>query len=111
MNTAAAWHLRVFDFSMGRPEVHFVRPTAVIAVRSETGIYKASCAESLGRSVCRDFDLDVGKVLWVEQFDPGLDELQVAVFKAHARYGSDLVYKIDWRPIQANELASIKPFL
>jgi hypothetical protein len=52
---ACAWRLKIIDFSSGDPRHAHIRPYAVIAFRKEGGIFKTSCAESLGKRICKDF--------------------------------------------------------
>ena len=107
---AYSWRLRIIDFSLCQPEIKHIRPHVVVASQTGEGIFKTTCAESLGRRICRDFDLKINDILWVEHF---LDEstLYIATFKPKFNMGPEVFYTVDWRSILANELESIRPFI
>jgi hypothetical protein len=106
---ACAWRLKIIDFSSGDPHHAHIRPYAVIAFRKEGGIFKTSCAESLGKRICKDFDLNVDDILWVEAFPDLPDALYVAVFTP--RYQEvNVNYTISWRLILENEYAAVAPW-
>ena len=107
---AYSWRLRIIDFSLCQPEVKYLRPHVVVASQTGEGIFKTTCAESLGKRICRDFDLKINDILWVEHF---LDEsnLYIATFKPKFYMGPEVFYTVDWRPILPNELESIRPFI
>lgn len=106
---ACAWGVKIIDFSSGDPGHSHIRPSAVLAFRKEGGIFKSSCAESLGKRICRDFDLHVDDLLWVESFPDLPDALFVAVFTP--RYDdANIHYTVTWRPILENEKVAIAPW-
>ena len=104
---ACAWRVKVIDFSLSGASVYaYIRPYALLAVRKQGGIFKTSCAESLGKRICRDFNLRVDKVLWVEVFADLPKSLYVAVFTPRHK-GEEVNYSISWRPIIENEQRAI----
>ena len=107
---ACAWRLRVFDFSKKYPDVQHLRPYAVVATQTGEGIFKTTCAESLGNRICRDFDLNVDEILWVEHY-PDEPALYVAIFSPKSYYETEVFYDVDWRPIMPNELNAIRPLM
>jgi len=107
---ACSWWLRIVDFSIDRPEVQYLRPYVVIATQTGDGIFKTTCAESLGKRICRDFNLKIDEILWIEHY-PDEPALYVAIFKPKSYFGTEIFYNIDWRPIRPNELEAIKPFI
>jgi hypothetical protein len=109
-NRASAWRLRLFDFSISHPDVKHLRPYAVVATQTGEGIFKATCAESLGKRICRDFNLETDDILWIEHY-PDEPALYVAMFKPRSYFGHEIFYTIDWRPIRPNELQLIQPFI
>ena len=106
---ACAWRVKIIDFSSEDPGHPHIRPYAVLAFRIEGGIFKTSCAESIGKRICRDFDLKVDDILWVEAFTDLPGALYVAVFTP--RYGdTDIHYAVTWRPILETEQAAVEPW-
>lgn len=96
---------------MGRPDVRHLRPYVVVATQSQEGLFKTTCAESLGRRIFRDFSLDINKISWIEHFPAEADRMYVASFTPKSYYGTEIFYTIDWRPIRPNEFESIRPFV
>jgi hypothetical protein len=107
---ACSWRLRLFDFSISHPDVKHLRPYAVVATQTGEGIFKTTCAESLGKRICRDFNLEIDGILWIEHY-PDEPALYVAMFKPTSYFDNEIFYSIDWRPIRPNELQLIQPFI
>ena len=109
-NRACSWRLRLFDFSISHPDVKHLRPYTIVATQTGEGIFKTTCVESLGKRICRDFNLEIDEILWVEHY-PDEPALYVAIFKPKSYFGNEIFYAIDWRPIRPNELQVIQPFI
>ncbi len=105
-----SWRIRIIDFSLSSPKVNHLRPLAVV-VTPERGSSEKSCADSLGKVICRDFDLDINEVLWIEHFTDDPEHLHVANFKPRSHLGSEIFYEAEWRGVRPNELEVIKPFI
>ena len=108
---ACAWRLRILDLSLGQPDVKHLKPIVVVATQDYAGFFKTTCAESLGKRICRDFDLDIHEVLWIEHFPNEPGQMYVATFTPKQYLGPEIFYHIDWRPIRINELEAIKSFI
>lgn len=108
---ACSWRLRILDLSMHQPEIKHLKPYVVVATQTGEGIFKTTCAESLGNRVCRDFKLDINQTLWIEHFPGDPDRMYVAVFSPRSYFGTQIFYDIAWRPIRPNEIKTIKPFI
>jgi hypothetical protein len=106
---ACAWRVIIVDFASVDPENSHIRPVAVLAFRKPGSFFKASCAESMGKRICADFNLDVQDLLWVESFPDLTDDLYVAVFTPRYR-DADVQYDIRWRPILDNERIAVEPW-
>lgn len=109
-NWACSWRLRLFDLSLSHPDVKHLKPYAIVATLTGGGIFKTTCAESLSKRICRDFNLEIEEILWVEHY-PEEPALYVAMFKPKSYVGNEIFYAIDWRPIRPNELQVIQPFI
>jgi hypothetical protein len=108
---ACSWRLRIIDLTLKQPEVKHLKPYVVVASQTGEGIFKSTCAESLGKRICRDFSLDVNEILWIEHFPGEYDRMYVAAFRPKAYLGSEIFYTVDWRPIRRNEIETIRPFI
>ena len=109
-NWACSWRLRLFDLTLSHPDVKHLKPYAIVATQAGGGIFKTTCAESLSKRICRDFNLEIEEILWVEHY-PEEPALYVAMFKPKSYVGNEIFYTIDWRPIRPNELQVIQPFV
>jgi hypothetical protein len=107
---ACSWWVRIIDFSIDRPEVRYLRPYVIIATQTGEGIFRTTCAESLGNRIYRDFNLNIDETLWIEHY-PHESALYVAIFEPKSYFGTEIFYHIDWRPILPNEFEAIKPFI
>ncbi|GAB6906792.1 hypothetical protein DESC_610210 [Desulfosarcina cetonica] len=104
---ACSWNVKIIDFSSADPAHLHIRPWGVLAVRQAGGIFKSSCAESLGKRIINDFALKVDDLLWVESFPDAPHQLYVAAFTP--RYEAAQVhYAITWRPILENERNALR---
>ncbi len=106
-----AWRLRIIDLSMGAPGIRQIRPVIVAAVWDGRGHSRYNCAETLGRRICRDFDLAPERVLWLERPCGRPDEVYVADYRPGPKTDGPPVYTIQWRRAAANELAAATPFV
>lgn len=108
---ANAWRLRIINLTISQPEVKHLKPIIVVATHTGEGIFHTTCAESLGKRVCRDFNLDVKELLWIEHFPDRPERMYVATFKLLSYSGHENYYSIGWRPIRSNEVDAIRPFI
>ena len=108
---ACSWRLRLIDLSLSQPDVKHLKPIVVVATQDDKGLFKTTCAESLGRRICRDFDLDINEILWIEHFPAKPGQMYVATFTPKHYLGPEIFYNIDWRSIRTNELEAIKRFI
>jgi len=99
---ACAWQVKIIDFAADDPSHPHIRPYAVVAVRKSGGIFKSSCAESLGKRICSDFDLKPDDLLWIEAFPDMPGDFYVAMF-APSYLDDEIHYTVSWRPILKNE--------
>jgi hypothetical protein len=109
---ASAWWVRIINLALSQPQVDHLKEFVILALPAGDGVFHSSCADSMGRSICRDFCLDIRRVSWIEHFPRGGNHpLSVAVFQAVQRFGSETFYTIDWRPIRSNEIKMLRRFV
>ena len=46
---ACAWRVRIIDLRLGHPQVTHLKPYIVFITPSDEGVFRASCAEHIGR--------------------------------------------------------------
>ena len=108
---AFAWQVRIIDLGLSQTTVEHLRSRIVVVNQTGSQICLTSCAESIGKKISRDFDLDVSRVLWIEHLPNNQRQWFVAAFKPKSSFGPDLVYHIQWRRIRPNEIDLIKPYI
>ena len=106
-----ALQVRIVNLGLVPSAVEHLKSMIVVANQSGSKPCLTSCAESIGKKISRDFNLDVSRVLWVEHFPNNLKQWYVAAFKPKSSFGPDINYHIQWRPIRPNEIDIIKPFI
>ena len=108
---APAWRIRIIDFTLSLPEVRHLKPTAVVATSLSDESFKANCAESIGKRICRDFNLKVSNTLWIENIEDNPAKVYTATFKLRPSFGFDLFYDIKWRPSSPNEIKAVGQYI
>ena len=106
-----AWRVRIIDLPVSRPDLLYLRPRIVVAVRTGVGTLRTTCAESLGKRICRDFDLDSDEILWVEQLPDQREKFYVATFVLRPHMPEMSYDSVEWRPIRPNEFCAIERFI
>ena len=109
--SAYVWRVRIINLSLSQPGIRHLRPFIVFTSPEGNGIFKTNCAESLGKRICRDFNLNIPETLWLELFPDTPEKIYAAVFTPTFSSGPEMFYNIGWRPLRPNELAAIKPFI
>lgn len=111
MKSAYAWRVRIINLTLTRPDIRHLKPFIVFISPEGNGLFKTSCAESLGKRIFRDFNLNTVETLWLEFFPDALEKIYAAIFTPRFSYGPEIYYDIGWRSLMPNELAAIKPFI
>ena len=106
-----AWRVRIINLDLSQTTVEFLRSRIVIVNQTGSRICLTSGADSIGKKISRDFDLDVARVLWIEHFPNKQNQWFVAAFKPKSSFGPDVVYHVQWRPIRPNEIDLIKTYI
>lgn len=107
----SSYRLRIVDLATGRPDVSFLRSHAVIFSDTGDGASVVNCVQELAKEICRDFSLTLPRVLWVEERRELERPHQVAVFQPFTVIGDESFYEVSWRPIHAQELEWIRPYV
>ncbi len=99
------------DLSADTPDVRHLRPIVVHVTQRPDSAPPAPCAECMGDRILRDFGLDPEKVLWIEQDPDSPHRFRVALFRPKGLFGTQTLYAVKWRPIQANERSLLQRFV
>jgi hypothetical protein len=107
---AGAYRLKIIDLAKSSGDVLVLKPIVVIVSDTGEGASATNCAPELVKSVCRDFKLDIQKLIWVEYQAGPPPHMDVAKFKPVTTISNEMFYQTAWRAIRPTELAMIKPF-
>jgi hypothetical protein len=107
---AGAYWLKIIDLSKNGDSVLMLKPIIVIVADTGEGASATNCASELVKSICRDFDLDIRKVLWVEYHPGPPDHMKIGKFTSMATLHEETLYTTAWRPIRRDELEMISPY-
>jgi hypothetical protein len=104
-------HLRIIDLSLSHPSLTFLKSKIVVAADVNEGPKRKICAETLGRQIYKEFNLDMKRTLWAE-YDPFLpSRIMAAQMKPKYHDGSEIIYTIQWRKLMETERDLIKRFI
>jgi hypothetical protein len=106
-----AWRVRIIDLSLSRPDVKFLRSKIVIAAPTGDNTLKTTCAESLGKRICRDFQLKTEEILWVERLPEEPHRFYAAIFTSRPYMGPEPFDSVAWRPVLDNEIDAIRDYV
>jgi hypothetical protein len=114
-NDRAIWllscHLWMIDLSLSNPNVLHLRPKIVVASDVNEGPKRKICAETLGKQIYKEFDLDIKRTLWVE-YDPSIPtKMAAALMKPQYHDGREIIYSIQWRKLMTSEKEIIRRFI
>ena len=107
---SCAWRVRIIDRDLAQPEIKHLKPYIVLANQVGGQVSFNSCAESVGKRICRDFNLAVEKIFWVEHFPKRSHQWYTASFSIQSSFGPDKSYNIAWRILRPNEIESLKVY-
>ena len=106
-----AWQVRIINLDLSSSAIKYLKPMIVAVKQTGKKTCLTSCAKSIGKRISRDFNLNIARVLWIEQTHNKLNQWQVASFRPKSSFGPDINYYINWRPIRSGEIELIKPFI
>ncbi len=106
-----SYHLKIIDLTDEQPDVLKIKPVIIVVSDTGKGFSAKNYSQNLAKSVCKDFNLDLKKVLWIEYYPKEPVYMEVAMFKQLTKIGKEIIYSVKWRPIMANELEEIKDFV
>jgi hypothetical protein len=104
----SAYTLRIVDVSRDSRDVVFLKPHMVLFADTGEGASVTNCLPELAKQICKDFDLDLNRVVWVEDRPDADERFRVAMFRPVARLSGDILYQVAWRSAAPGELDLIE---
>lgn len=111
-----AWFPGAYDITIAKiagkaSRMAFIRPYICIYTNTGSGHSVSANPEKFAKRICEDFQLEMEKVLWVEQLSPHGNDYEVIMFRRKGQMGNTVFYDIEKRPALPNEITIIERHL
>lgn len=107
-----AYNLKIVDLTeAGNSKVRFLKPFLCIFSATGEGVSISEHPEKFAQHICRDFSIEIDKVLWAEELRAGPGRFEIVVFTRNGRLGESFFYRVDRRPAIAGEVRLIEKAL
>ncbi len=105
-------HLWIIDLaSTDNSSVVYLKPVIIVAMDLNTGPKRKICAETLGKQIFSDFNLDIKRTSWVE-YDPDTkSKFMEAFFTPKYHDGLEMIYSIQWRMVSEHKRQVISKYI
>jgi hypothetical protein len=103
-----SYHLKIFDVRDGISGVEPLKPYICISAETGKGMSISAKPEKFVKKICSDFDLEMEKVLWVEELGASSGTYEVVVFTRSGKLGEVVLYSISKRAPMPGELKIIE---
>ena len=104
-------YLTIVDISAEKTDVVMLIPFIVLAPDTKEAYSIHKRYQDLIIGVCREFNLEIQKVLWVRYNRDADNEMNVAVLKLLTGRGPYKVFDLKWRAVMANEMKLVDAIL
>ncbi len=108
------YRIRIVNLVSGNknPDIIYLKSVAVICKNAGTGTSIKNCVQNFAKTISKEFNLEIEKVLWVEIDKNDISDIQVANLSPlkHA-LGGNALFAAKWRPAMPSEIKMLQPFL
>jgi hypothetical protein len=105
-----SYRIKIIDLRDRAPGAVLMRPYLCILSDTGEGFSIKNTFERFALSVCDQFNLDVEKVLWVEEHSIN-ENKGAALVKPVMKIGNKNIYETIWHPIRPNEMELVESCL
>ena len=105
---ASNYHLKIVDLGRQSRGLLFLKPVIIKMHDTGRGASVVNCLPEMAKHICAQFELDLSRVLWVEEASDDEAEMRVASFETVAVVAGEPLYKTDWRPATPGEIDFIR---
>jgi hypothetical protein len=105
---ASNYHLKIVDLGRQVKGLFYLRPVIIKINDTGQGASVVNCLPEMAKHICAQFELDINRVLWVEEISDDAAGIQVAIFEKVATIAGEPLYKTDWRPATPPEVDFIR---
>lgn len=99
-----AYDLKIINLGSLSETIEYLRPYICIFTNTGKGYSVSANPEKFAKRICEDFGLNMEKVLWVEQVEPGKSEFEIITFRKKGQLGEHIFYSMAKRKPMPNEL-------
>ncbi len=102
-----AYDVKITNLAHSIESISYIRPYLCVFTNTGKGYSVSSNPEKFAQRICDDFSLQIEKVLWVEQVEPGSNTFEIVTFKKKGQLGEKSFYSIKKRKPMDHELQLI----
>lgn len=103
-----AYDIQIFQYGATSDKIQHLKSHVCVYARTGEGHSISANPEKFAKQICRDFSLELERVLWVEDHLRDEERYEVIVFTRSGRVGNDIFYKITKRKPVEHETALIR---
>ncbi len=103
-----AYDVRIFEHAPSTGKVEYLKPYVCVYAKTGEGQSISANPEKFAKQICRDFSLDLDRILWIEDHLTGESRYEVVMFTRTARVGKASFYRTDKRKAHAREIKMIE---
>ena len=103
-----AYDLRIFKCALGQEKIEHLKPHVCIFAATGEGQSISANPERFAKQICHDFNLDIERVLWIEDQLTDVQRYLVVQFVRMTKIGSIILYKTTKRVVRGAELQLIE---
>ncbi len=89
-----SYNLQIFDIGKDSAGVTSLKQYLCIYAETGNGHSISAHPEKFAKQVCRDFSLDLERVLWVEKLFDGKKRYEVVVYSRSSKMGDTMFYRV-----------------
>ena len=103
-----AYDVRIFKSPASSEKVQLLKPFVCIFAATGEGQSISASPEKFAKTISHDFELDLERVLWIEDQLTDNDRYMIILFSRSTKIGSTVFYKTTKRPARESELQLIE---
>jgi hypothetical protein len=103
-----AYDLKIINLAKSADSITYIRPYLCVYTNTGRGYSVSANPEKFAKRICEDFNLQIEKVLWVEQAEAGSEVFEIVTFRKRGQIGDAAFYSMQKRTPMDNELNLIR---
>lgn len=106
-----SYDVKIIDCSFAAGKVQLLKPYICLYARTGEGQSISANPEKFAKRICRDFSLEIERVLWVEDLLTEKDRYEVNMFTLTGKMGNNAFYRVEKRNALDREVKMIEQAL